>query len=60
MIKEGETVKKPGIRRKPVTAVLPPDITVDQMTEEMQRLLLKDNEFDVKSRADECPWAKRI
>jgi NADH:ubiquinone oxidoreductase subunit B-like Fe-S oxidoreductase len=42
MIKEEETVGHPGQRRKPVTAALPPGITIDQIQQEMRQLLEKD------------------
>lgn len=35
MIREGETIRKPGERRKPVVAALPPGITLEQIRSEM-------------------------
>ncbi|MBI2604746.1 MAG: NADH-quinone oxidoreductase subunit NuoB [Deltaproteobacteria bacterium] len=40
LIKEGETVRRPGERRKPVLAALPAGMTVDQIQEEMRSLLV--------------------
>jgi NADH-quinone oxidoreductase subunit B len=39
MIKEGETVRKPGVRRKPVTAALPEGITLADIQAELIALL---------------------
>jgi NADH-quinone oxidoreductase subunit B len=39
MIKKGETVRKPGVRVRPVLANLPPGITMDQLREEMMKVL---------------------
>ncbi len=39
LIREGETVRQPGVRRKPVLAALPPGITVDQIQAEIRALL---------------------
>ncbi len=39
MIKEGETIRKPGVRRRPVLAALPPGITLSQIQKEFQKLL---------------------
>ncbi|OFZ20411.1 MAG: hypothetical protein A2X94_08325 [Bdellovibrionales bacterium GWB1_55_8] len=42
MIKLGETIRKPGVRKKPVLAALPPGVTLDQIQKEMAALLEKD------------------
>ena len=42
LIKEGETVRKPGIRRKPVLAALPQGITLKDIQAELVSLLQKD------------------
>ncbi len=39
MIREGETIRKPGERRKPVLAALPPGITLEQIRAEMIQTL---------------------
>jgi len=46
LIREGETVRKPGVRRKPVLAALPQGITVADIQKEMGILLEKQNETD--------------
>ncbi len=58
MIKNGETVREPGIRRKPVFADLPPGYTMDQITKEIQELLVRDSKVDVKLAAKNKIWAK--
>jgi NADH:ubiquinone oxidoreductase subunit B-like Fe-S oxidoreductase len=35
LIREGETVRRPGERRKPVVAALPPGITMEQIRAEL-------------------------
>ncbi|MBK7961106.1 MAG: NADH-quinone oxidoreductase subunit NuoB [Bdellovibrionales bacterium] len=35
MIREGESIRRPGERRKPVLAALPPGITIDQIRQEL-------------------------
>jgi len=42
MIKEEESIGRPGQRRKPVTAALPPGITIDQIKDEMKALMDRD------------------
>lgn len=39
LIKEGETIRQPGKRRKPVVSVLPPGITADQIRAELVKNL---------------------
>jgi len=39
MIRRGETVRKPGERKKPVMAALPPGVTVEQLPAEAIKLL---------------------
>lgn len=56
MIKNGETIRKPGIRLKPVMTALPPDITMTDIQEEMERLLKKDAEVDVEETRKNLAW----
>lgn len=42
LIKEGETVRRPGERRKPVLAALPPGITLDKIQSEIRARVEKD------------------
>jgi NADH-quinone oxidoreductase subunit B len=39
MIREGETVRRPGVRRKPVMSALPPGITAEDIREDLARVL---------------------
>lgn len=41
MIREGERVTKPGVRKAPVLANLPPGITLDQIREELVKNLVE-------------------
>ncbi|MFA6244784.1 MAG: NADH-quinone oxidoreductase subunit NuoB, partial [Candidatus Hydrogenedentales bacterium] len=42
MIKEGESIRQPGIRRKPVLAALPTGVTVGDIQEQMRQILERD------------------
>jgi NADH:ubiquinone oxidoreductase subunit B-like Fe-S oxidoreductase len=43
MIREGETVRVPGERKKPVLAMMPPGATLEGITAELTALLQKEN-----------------
>ena len=60
MIREGESLREPGIRRKPVTAALPQGITPQDIREEMRRLLEAENVVDVTKAADERAWTEKV
>jgi NADH:ubiquinone oxidoreductase subunit B-like Fe-S oxidoreductase len=47
MIKQGETIKKPGIRHRPVTSEIPPGVTLENIKAEMIELLEQDANVDV-------------
>lgn len=48
MIKEGSTIRDPGVRRKPVMAALPIGITMQDIKNEMADLLKRDNTVNVE------------
>lgn len=56
MIKQGETLRKPGVRNKPVMSALPPGITMEDIHKEMEELLKKDADIDVEARRKQLPW----
>ena len=56
MIKEGETLRKPGVRRKPVMSALPPDINMDDIQAEMEELLKRDTNVDVEKARQALDW----
>jgi hypothetical protein len=60
MIKEGESIRQPGIRRKPVLAALPTGVTVGDIQEQMRQILEQDNVVDVEAEAEKRPWARRV
>ncbi|MBI5092838.1 MAG: NADH-quinone oxidoreductase subunit NuoB [Candidatus Hydrogenedentes bacterium] len=60
MIKEGESVRRPGIRRKPVMAALPNGMTAADVRAEIQRELEQDNVIDVEKEAESKPWAAKV
>ncbi len=60
LIKEGETIREPGIRRKPVLSRLPHGYTMEDIDKEMQQLLIEENVVDVQKEADNKIWAKRV
>jgi len=49
LIKEGETVRKPGIRRKPVMAALPEGITIEDIRAELADVLRQDATVNVEA-----------
>ncbi len=53
MIKEGETVRKPGIRRKPVMAALPEGITIADIQAELAALLDRNATVNVPQQCKE-------
>ena len=55
LIKE-ETVREPGIRRKPVLSALPEDVTIKDIQGEMTRLLEVDARVDVNKLASDLEW----
>lgn len=48
LIKEGETLRKQGIRHKPVTSELPKGITLNDITVEIRRVLEEEAEVNVQ------------
>lgn len=60
MIREGETIREPGIRRKPVMAALPEDVSLQDVRREIRAALAKDNAIDVAKASDEKPWARKV
>jgi NADH-quinone oxidoreductase subunit B len=60
MIKQGTSIREPGVRRKPVMAALPQGITMEDIQGEMRRLLEADNVVNVAQEAGEKIWAEKI
>jgi NADH-quinone oxidoreductase subunit B len=60
MIKQGETIRKPGIRTKPVLAALPQGITMDDLRAQQREMLERDNTVDVAQAAAQKIWAARL
>lgn len=60
LIREGESIKEPGIRRKPVLAALPPGITLLQIQQEIQELLKMDSMVDIPDASKKKTWANLI
>jgi len=60
MIKQGESIARPGLRRKPVLAALPQGITLEDIREEIRALLEADNVVDVAKEAQNKVWADRV
>ena len=48
MIKEGETVREPGVRRRPVMAALPEGMTLQDIQAELAALLKRDSVVNVE------------
>ena len=60
MIRQGETIRKPGIRTKPVLAALPQGITMDDLRTQQREMLERDNTVDVTQAAAQKIWATRL
>jgi NADH:ubiquinone oxidoreductase subunit B-like Fe-S oxidoreductase len=60
MIKQGESIARPGMRRKPVLAALPQGIAMEDIREEIRALLEADNVVDVAEEAQNKVWADRV
>ncbi len=60
MIREGESIRHPQVRKKPVLSRLPSGITIQDIQQEMQLQLIQDNTIDVERAAREKSWAKKV
>jgi NADH-quinone oxidoreductase subunit B len=60
MIRQGESIRRPGIRRKPVLAALPAGVTLQDIQQQMAAPLEEENVVDVARAAAEKPWAKKV
>ncbi|MCC6486007.1 MAG: NADH-quinone oxidoreductase subunit NuoB [Candidatus Hydrogenedentes bacterium] len=60
MIREGETIREPGIRRKPVMAALPEDVSLHEIRAEIRAALANENVIDVTQAANQKPWARKV
>ncbi len=60
MIREGETIHEPGIRRKPVMSALPEDISLHEIRERVRAELTEENVIDVAKASGEKPWALKV
>lgn len=56
MIMAGETSSQVGVRKKPVIAALPPDITLDDIRDEMIKLLEEAAVVDVRTEEENKVW----
>ena len=60
LIKEGESIRRPDIHKKPILAALPQGITLDEIQGEMRRLLEEENVVDVVKMAKNKVWRQRL
>lgn len=60
MIKEGESIREPYVRRKPVMAALPQGITHEDIRAEMRSTLLAENVIDHAHDAEHSVWKKKV
>ncbi|MFQ5607831.1 MAG: NADH-quinone oxidoreductase subunit B [Candidatus Zixiibacteriota bacterium] len=56
LIKRGETVRRPGVRRKPVFSALPPEISMGDIQKEMEEQLNIEADVDVERSSRELDW----
>jgi len=60
LIKKGESIRHPGVRRKPVLAAMPAGITVEEIQQECRALLEEQNVVDVAAEVDQSIWNSRV
>jgi NADH-quinone oxidoreductase subunit B len=60
LIREGKTVRTPGIRTKPVISRLPGGLTEADVPEGMRRLLERENVVDETDQAGQRAWAEEV
>jgi len=60
LIRQGETIRAPGIRRKPVMAALPAGITLEDIRAEVRQLLVEQNVVNVGQQAEAKTWALKV
>lgn len=60
MIKQGESIRRPGWRRRPVTAALPQGLSPEQIRAEIVRELEKDHDVNLSEAEASSPWAKKV
>ncbi|HBF35039.1 TPA: NADH-quinone oxidoreductase subunit B [Candidatus Sumerlaeota bacterium] len=60
MIREGESVRDPNVRRKPVVAALPQGIEPEDIPAEVREALMRENTLDLLEERENNPWAKKV
>ena len=60
MIRQGESIRHPGLRRKPVIAALPQGVSAEDIRQSLREALEKDNTVDVAQAAGDKVWAARV
>ena len=60
LIREGESIRHPDVRRKPVMSALPQGITMEDIQGEMRRLLEEQNVVNVAESAESKIWTQRL
>lgn len=56
LINQGESLREPGVRRKPVFSALPPGITMQDITGELESLIAANATMDVRKTIASLPW----
>jgi NADH-quinone oxidoreductase B subunit len=60
MIREGESIARVGMRRKPVMAALPQGIKPEDFRDEVRRLLESENDINVDEAAASKIWLEKV
>jgi NADH-quinone oxidoreductase subunit B len=60
MIREGQSIRHPTVHKKPVLAALPQGITIEDIQQRIQELLITENTVDVAKAAEEKVWAGKV
>jgi len=60
MIKQGESIRHPGLRKKPVMAALPHGLSCEDIRKELREALEKENTVNVTQAARDKSWAVKV
>lgn len=60
LIRQGESIARPNVRRKPVMAALPQGIKPEDFREEVRRVLEAENEVNVDEAAASKIWLEKV
>lgn len=60
LIRQGESIRHPGVRRKPVLAALPQGVSAEDIRRTLRATLEQNNTIDVAQAASDKSWAAEV